>query len=323
MIKNKKPSSSAITHKHDKLFKKAMSDIRVAKEMIESYLPAEVLQHFNISTLRISKATYIDGQYAQSAADIVYSMKSKSNQQSYLYCLWEHQSKADPNMMLRFLNYSCRIMQHHKDQGNKFLPIVIPALVYNGKNTPYPFSCDLFEAFADKELARQLMFQPAHLIDLSIKDDSEILEHKWAAFMQMLLKHLRADDLLPKLELLQKHISYLSQFDGESILRSMLECMMLEGKISDQERFIEIVKKNSENTGEHIMTFAQELMHKGRQKGMQEGLQTGMQEGVKQGISQIVTNMMRKNINKHDIAELSGISIKEIELLLSKTQNDS
>ena len=191
---DKNPNKDSITyllhHPYDKTFKHLMAHRIIAKDMFLEHLPEKVLKIIDLNTLQLCPSSYIDDRLKQSAADVVYKVSTINKSDAYLYCLCEHQSTPDKNMALRFLNYTCRIMEDHIKKGHKHLPIVVPLLVYNGSRGPYPYSINLFDQFADKDLAQQIMFQSAQLIDLTAIADDKILERQKAdVFLKMLLKH--------------------------------------------------------------------------------------------------------------------------------------
>lgn len=78
-------------------------------------------------------------------------------------------------MAFRFMGYIVQIMaQHLKENEREELPIVYPILFFNG-DTLYPYSPDLFDLFGQsKELAKNLLFQPFQLIDLTQIPDATL-----------------------------------------------------------------------------------------------------------------------------------------------------
>jgi len=48
---------------HDKFFRKAMADIRVARDFFEEHLPAHILEKVDLSTLALEKDTFVDEAY--------------------------------------------------------------------------------------------------------------------------------------------------------------------------------------------------------------------------------------------------------------------
>ena len=101
---------------------------------------------------------------------------------SYIYFLLEHQSTPDELMAFRKLQYNVALMNQHLKKGNKKLPVIVSLCLYNGNKSPYPHSTDVFDCFENIELAKELMFKPFKLIDLSVLSDEEIEQHGIAAW---------------------------------------------------------------------------------------------------------------------------------------------
>ena len=83
---NKKPIHNA----HDKAFKLAMSDIRVATEVIQNNLPSKLVSKLNLEHLQKCNSSYIDREYIETQSDMLYRVKTKTNDDCYLYFLCEH-----------------------------------------------------------------------------------------------------------------------------------------------------------------------------------------------------------------------------------------
>ena len=89
---------------HDRLFKAAMTDKRVAREFLETHLPAEILKIVALNNLNLQKESYIDEELKLSMTDIVFQT-TFSNKPGYLYMLIEHQSTPDEMMPFRIYKY--------------------------------------------------------------------------------------------------------------------------------------------------------------------------------------------------------------------------
>lgn len=65
--------NKSINNPHDMFFKRAMSDIRVAKDFFQQHLPETIKKRIDFDSLRFHKETFIDEELKLSAADVVYS----------------------------------------------------------------------------------------------------------------------------------------------------------------------------------------------------------------------------------------------------------
>jgi len=145
---------------HDKFFKSSMTDIRVAKDFFEAYIPSEILQKIDLGSLKLEKETFVDANYQASEADVIYSVQI-GNSLGYLYVLCEHQSEVDNYMAFRLFGYILRILEtFHKQSASLPLPVVYPLVVYTGKKS-WIVSRDFFELFGEHStLAKTDIFKP-------------------------------------------------------------------------------------------------------------------------------------------------------------------
>lgn len=162
---------------HDAIFKKFFSDIEVATNFIEIYLPKQLKQVCDFSTLKIEAGSFVDEDLKQHYSDILYSLKI-NGVKGYAYINVEHQSTPHELMSFRMLRYKLAIMKQHLDKGHKKLPAVIPMLFYHGKKSPYPYNLELIECFEDKEFAKTHFFNAPFLVEISQVSDGELAKHK-------------------------------------------------------------------------------------------------------------------------------------------------
>ena len=129
-----------------------MASPEVARDFVSLHLPEEYRQLCDLSTLRLEPCTFVDQDLKQYACDALFSMKTVSGEDGYVYCLVEHQSTENAYMAFRMLRYAVAAMQRHVE-AHKVLPLVIPVLFYHGERSPYPYSMNWLEYFRNPELA--------------------------------------------------------------------------------------------------------------------------------------------------------------------------
>ena len=143
---------------HDALVKLFLSDLKVAREFLEYYLPHELQSKCDFSSVSIEPESYIENNLKRYCSDIVYKVNISSGKEvesAYIYLLIEHQSTAELLMPLRMLRYQLAIIQKHVDKqgGNVLkLPMVVPIVLYNGLKSPYPYAQNIADLFADQVL---------------------------------------------------------------------------------------------------------------------------------------------------------------------------
>jgi predicted transposase/invertase (TIGR01784 family) len=130
--------SEEIAHPHNNLVQVVMSDLAEARSFLQSYLPQDLSQGLNWSTLKLREGSFIDEDLRGSETDLLYEVESISGDASlWAYVLLEHQSAPDRWMRFRLLKYCCRIwdmsFQEHSDQRQ--LRPIIPLVFYQGERS--------------------------------------------------------------------------------------------------------------------------------------------------------------------------------------------
>ncbi len=114
-------------------------------------------------------------------------------------------------MAFYLLQGSIGLMADHLKAGHDTLPLVLPICVYHGKQSPYPHSTSLYDAFGDPSLAKAILFQPFNLIDLTVLSEKTIQQHGTAALMELLFQQYHAKDFIQALEQAAAYCAWLSR----------------------------------------------------------------------------------------------------------------
>ena len=91
---NRRGLAEAIHNPHDKLFKHLLGERENAASFLGSNLPESIVRHLALDSLEVLQASFIDAQYVQSEADLLFSV-SVAGHTGFVYVLLEHQSKPD------------------------------------------------------------------------------------------------------------------------------------------------------------------------------------------------------------------------------------
>lgn len=126
LIKKKKAS---VAIKSDALFKRIMQEEVAAKEFLEYYLPKEFKELIDLSKIRIEKESFVEEGLKRRLSDIIYSVKTKENEEAFVYVLIESQSTADYWISFRLWKYMLLLLERHMKNRNR-LPLIVPLLVY-------------------------------------------------------------------------------------------------------------------------------------------------------------------------------------------------
>ncbi|MEQ4734063.1 MULTISPECIES: Rpn family recombination-promoting nuclease/putative transposase [unclassified Providencia] len=306
---------------HDAAFKRFMSNIDSARDFFEIHLPKHIKSLCDFTTLKLTNSSFIDKQLRSRLSDVLYSVQT-SHGTGYIYLLVEHQSTPDKLMAWRLMHYAFLAMNQHMQQGSTVLPLVIPILFYHGTRSPYPYTQLWTDCFPQPKLANTLYTQSFPLVDITVIDDNELVNHRKIAVMELAMKHKRLRDefhhVLPLLaQALNQH--YNSDNDVVTIINYLFSAL----DSTDFEKFIYTLEAQTEKHKETIMNIAQRLHNKGHQEGLLEGLQKGKQEGLQKGLQEgvqktkttLARNLLINGVSPEIIMKSTGLSRDELTSL--------
>ena len=174
-------------------------------------------------------------------------------------------------------------------------------------------------------MAQEIHAQPFQLIDVGKIADEELCKHLWSGTMEFVFKHIYSPDIIRSIKKIMPQFKRLDQEKGDSVLQVLLNYILQQVETQDVNKLVSIVCHSvSEQTGEKIMTGAEQLRAQGYEKGMQQGMQRGMQRGMKTGVKQgqqagkhqeqvrIISSMLRNDVEPAQIAALTGLSLAAV-----------
>lgn len=308
----------AINKPHDKFFKQSLSDITIARDFLETHIPAKILSKFNLNEIELCKESYVDEELKEQLTDIVYRASINSGGKGYIYTLLEHQSKAIIMMPLRVVKYQIAIIENHRLQfpDDPKLPAVFPLIFYHGTDSPYPHSLNFLDLFHEPELMAEYFARKVNIVDLTQISDETIKQHKIISLLEYTQKHIRDRDFLLLFDelndLLNKVYNYLTPVDQRwAYLNSFFTYLFSEANISDKAEFIskietiDIIKEHKT-----MGTLAQHFE--------EQGIQKSIAKGTLIDTKKIVNNMLAKRLSLKLISEVTGLSDDELRKLKSK-----
>lgn len=281
---------------HDSLFKKFLGDITIAKDFLEIHLPENIRKLCDFSTLTMESGSFIESDLRSQCSDMLYSVQTTAGK-GYIYTLIEHQSRPEKLMAFRLLRYSVAAMHQHLEQGNDTLPVVIPLLFYQGKTSPYPYSTQWLDCFADPELAKSVYTQAFPLVDVTVIPDQEIIKHRRVALMELVMKHIRARDML---EFSQEIAGLLNQYViQQELFKGLMYYIVERGNTSDAKQFLHQIAEKADDYREVLMTIAEQLRR----------------EGEKQASMNIARQMLESGMDRQSIMKFTGLTKIELSRL--------
>ncbi|MGX5056971.1 Rpn family recombination-promoting nuclease/putative transposase [Enterobacter asburiae] len=305
---------------HDAAFRQFLANPDVARDFMQIHLPAELRALCDLGSLKLESGTFVEDDLRQYASDILWSMKTTSGDDGYIHLLLEHQSSADINMAFRQLRYAVAAMQRHLDAGHKKLPLVIPVLFYHGNRSPYPFSTNWLDCFSDPAHAEKVYTNGFPLVDVTVIDDDEIMNHRRMAALTLLMKHIRHRDMM---ELLDRLPRVMVEWISPEQVRVLINYMVNAGEAPAPE-FMRALAERLPQHEDELMTIAQQLEQKGIEKGIAQGRMEGIQLGEQRGIEkgrhegklegklEVARSLLKMGMSHESVLEATGLTADDL-----------
>ena len=294
---------------HDATFRQFLKTPGIARDFMEFHLPAELRAICDFNTLKLENGSFVEENLRQYFSDVLYSLKMINGDKGYVQVLIEHQSTPDKHMAFRMIRYAVAAMQSHLDAGHKKLPLVIPVLFYTGKRTPYPYSTNWLEEFADPELAKNLYSNDFPLVDITVIPDEDIMEHRSMAALTLIQKHIHQRNLTVLIDKLVAVL--LTDYLALPQMKALINYIIQVGETADAGAFIRELASRVPQHGDELMTIAQQL----EQKGIMKGMLQGREEGREEGIRTVAHSMLQQGIDYDLVIKLTGLRMEELVVL--------
>ena len=192
-------------------------------------------------------------------------------------------------MALQLLGYIQGIWELHLKQASLPLPVVIPIVLYHGRdvwNVPLTLSGLLGDV--EPVLRGYIPEFCYQLVDLSRYDEEEIKGAVMTRVGLLLLKTVFSSDYREKIpDILSLLKGLIKKKTGLAYIETVLRYIFhtVEGMSVDELK--PVVEQNlSIEKGGLIMTLADKIRDEGVQQGVQQGIRQGVQQGIQQGVQQ-------------------------------------
>ena len=308
-----------VNNEHDKVFRKILSDkIEVTKflnEQLKTNLKPEDIEQYNSS--------YINTLMQNEEADVVYKLKSKNE-----FFLIEHQSKVDYRMPFRILKYEMAIVESAIDEKeckrkDYLYPRVNAIVLYTGKqkwNVAQTFN----ETQVTSILEKSIEFAKYILVDINNYTEEKLLETP--SFMTKALLIEKAKDNEQIANYIEKIVEIINK-DKENYSNNIKEIFkimltqIIKNKIGKEKTDEFLNKLNIGGDGDMMAVFEtiqqdnKRIYRRGKKDGIVEGIKQGISQGIMEKSIEIAKKLLKENFSKEKVANLTGLSEKEIEKL--------
>lgn len=308
-VKEYEKDKSEIDKKHDKVFKKILSNKNEAVILINRKFGLKIKPEDieNCEKELISKGARVY------EADIIYKYKDKK-----IYFLIEHQTKNDYRMNYRVLNYQIEIMRaceaNVKDERQG---LVLALVIHTGKDK-WKSSKYLAETQEDiengieKVLGNMKNLGNYVLEDINDYAEEELLKSKNLLEKTMYLEKLdNVNEFINGAKEVYKSINKKDEEIMLGVVRIILSGNMTNAEV---EKTIEDLKKLKKGGGKSMLAIKERIDAEFRSY-REKGLREGRKEGRKEERCKIAKNLLKMGYDIEEIRKITNLRDKEIEKL--------
>ena len=325
----------------DKLFRDLLSDKEEASKIINnSLLKNKGIKEIESKDIEIYNSSFVDSQYKNKEADIVYKMKNINT-----FFIIEHQSYMDYSMPYRMLEYAVELIKsivNYKKIVNRKYPQVHLLVLYTGKvkwnaeleynkiamgilgkengvNAKYEI-VDI-HSFKKEELVSDECIVKKVMAIWKCKKQEEIIE-----IMERIVNNIEEKKDIEKLKKIVRYI--MPNFISEKVVEELLERLEMKGWINMFEELLENLEREKQ---EIIRKAKLEGMKEGKIEGKEEGKIEGKIEGKEEGkievkeegkkevrretTLKIVKEMLKRQLPIELIMQVTGVTEEQIKIL--------
>ncbi len=312
---------SDVHHPYDRLVKELISHPESVQSLVRDYLPVEIVNQLDLSTLTPAKNNWVDSKLQEHFADLLFKCgwakkpdRPKPKFQLFVLVLIEHKSQPDRFVRLQLLQYQQQCWSEHLNSGKFPLPIVIPIVLYHGK-APWRDSRQFADQFGQIPDAFQ-RFVPRfefELLDVSPQSETKIVGDPLARVALNLLRwvhDLDTDDVKSELPNLLAQLPP----DQATQLRYMQPIFqfLLSTRMLNTEEMGAALQQAFPEPGNLMKTFIDELLEKGRGEGREEGIRTGQMAAT---LRLLRRKFGDKTITKTLAGRIEKLALPELEQL--------
>lgn len=283
-----------IQNPHDKFFKETFGNVEIAKDFLNNYLPENIMNVVDVNTLEPQKDSFINEELQEGFSDMLFRVKI-NKREGYIYFLFEHKSYTSKDISFQLLKYMIEIWEAKiKKEGTKELPMIIPLVIYHGKDN-WNIKTTLGELITGyKDLPKDIQkFIPNYeylIYDLSRYTDEEIKGQAQLRIILTIFRDIftkdnkglkksiyRAAEYLQELEDKQTGIEYF-----ETFIKYIFNARVNFTK-KDVGEIIDKISKTYPEGSELVMTLAEIFRQEGKEEGIKKGIEKGIEKGIQQG----------------------------------------
>ena len=323
---------------YDTLFRTAFEKPETAKELTLFLLPETHAGRLAGARVTVEPESLVDDRARTHRTDLLLEFRwprrkarASPSRTAYVYILYEHKSYRYRWVTVQLLRYMATIWQKLVTEGEQnqddLLPQILPVVLYHGEerwNAPLQFA----ELIANGMESTHVPHYRPVFVDLTTIPDQQITGSLRAVLGLVALKYSR-------LQLNQDAVDRLTELlhrgEADPAVRHLVRVVQhIYAQVKDTDEVDELMAAASRLGYPEVrggyMTFAQEMLEKGRNEGLERGVEKGSLESRRETLARLVdrkfglTDAERERISSCDDQAVLDAALDEFALAETKAQ---
>ena len=335
--------------RHDKFFKRTFSHLPTARSLFKKYLPEEILNLLDLSTLKIETNSFVTPELAEHFSDLVFSCSFTKEVEEkmwemvkhfykdedikegrigppkiLIHLLFEHKSFRPKNPRIQLGQYIFELYEKQDDPEKRLNPVV-PILFFHGKGEWEEYSFyHYFNGLTDP-LKRFIPHFDYLLINTKTIDDETIFLIQYALLRNALLAFKHSWDN----EYIKENFALFFKFDSNIVINeeekvnfsvSMFVYLVRNSLFSNEEAS-DLMLKIPNSVKNYVMSTYENILEKGREEGRELGREEGREEEkLNQQTKTILNGFDKRKLSVSDLAELLEVSEEYVLNILKENE---
>ncbi len=317
---------------HDRYLKRVLRYLRIVRETLKAFLPAEQFTLLNLDTLRLSSDSFVGADQREVFSDLVYTCETVNGEAVRICLLFEHKSSLPGrHIYVQMINYLRGIQEEDIRQGREYFTLTIPILIYHGES---PLGLGpLREQYGPVSplLAGYIPHFDIVCIDVQALSD-EAIEHMCEGlllrYVLLVLKHIRDAEYL-RVHFRQVLI-FVSENESLEVSLDLFEATFIyiqQASTLQKEEIMDLIQTLPPAYEQRAKSAYEEILEEGFEKGLEKGRKEGREEGRKEGreegliegigigLERALRAFMKKNLDWSDaaIADAFEVSVEIVQ----------
>ncbi len=293
-----------INNIHDKYIKTVLSDIKVAKKFLSSFLPDDVLQFIDLETLQYAETDFVLKDLKEVFSDMVFTASKKDNNEIYISIVLEHKSQADDFTAIQLLLYvAYGYYKQYKNSGS--LKLILPVVFYHGKQKWEFKSIEELLENLPPEFQRYVPVFKTVFIDLAKFSDEELNAFGDSLLTAILLlgKYIfRPADLEKKIHLI---FDKLNTASNRNLIYPTIVYALRNIEVNI---LLKIIEDLPSPVKSDVMTAYDTLIKQGIEKGIEKGK---MEEKI-----EVIINGLKNGLSINILSNITGLSEERVKQII-------